>query len=99
MSYLYMPTLREVPNDADIISAQLLLRGGMIRKLVSGVYSFLPLGFRVMKNVEAIVREEMDRFGGQEVLMSAIQPKEIWEESNRWANFGPEMFKLKDRQD
>ncbi|WP_204664721.1 proline--tRNA ligase [Fusibacter tunisiensis] len=99
MSYLYMPTLREVPNDADIISAQLLLRGGMIRKLVSGVYSFLPLGFRVMKNVEAIVREEMDRFGGQEVLMSAIQPKEIWEESNRWANFGPEMFKLNDRQD
>ncbi len=99
MSYLYMPTLREVPNDADIVSAQLLLRAGMIRKLVSGVYSFLPLGFRVMKNVEQIVREEMDRFGGQEVLMSAIQPREIWEESNRWGNFGPEMFKLKDRQD
>lgn len=99
MSYLYMPTLREVPNDADIISAQLLLRAGMIRKLVSGVYSFLPLGFRVMKNVERIVREEMDKFGGQEVLMSAIQPREIWEESNRWANFGPEMFKLKDRHE
>ncbi|MCD4714941.1 MAG: proline--tRNA ligase [Clostridiales bacterium] len=99
MSNLYMPTLREVPNDADIISAQLLLRAGMIRKLVSGVYSFLPLGFRVMKKVERIVREEMDRYGAQEVLMSAIQPREIWEESGRWENFGPEMFKLKDRHD
>lgn len=99
MSNLYMPTLREVPNDADIISAQLLLRAGMIRKLVSGVYSFLPLGFRVMKKVERIVREEMDRYGAQEVLMSAIQPREIWEESGRWENFGPEMFKLRDRHD
>lgn len=99
MSGLYMPTLREVPNDADIASAQLLLRAGMIRKLVSGVYSFLPLGFRVMKHVERIVREEMDAFGAQEVLMSAIQPREIWEASNRWSNFGPEMFKLKDRHD
>lgn len=97
MSQLYMPTLREVPNDADIESAQFLLRAGMIRKLVSGVYSYLPLGFRVMKKVEQIVREEMDAFGAQEVLMSAIQPKEIWEESNRWANFGPEMFRLTDR--
>ncbi len=99
MSNLYMPTLREVPSDADIMSAQLLLRAGMIRKLVSGVYSFLPLGFRVMKNIEQIVREEMDAHGAQEVLMSAIQPREIWDASQRWENFGPEMFKLKDRHD
>lgn len=99
MSNLYMPTLREVPSDADIMSAQLLLRAGMIRKLVSGVYSFLPLGFRVMKNIEQIVREEMDAHDAQEVLMSAIQPREIWDASNRWENFGPEMFKLRDRHD
>lgn len=99
MSNLYMPTLREVPSDADIESAQYLLRAGMIRKLVSGVYSYLPLGFRIMKKVEKIVREEMDAFGAQEVLMSAIQPKEIWEQSNRWENFGPEMFRLKDRHE
>lgn len=97
MSQLYMPTLREVPSDADIVSAQLLLRAGMIRKLVSGVYSFLPLGFRAMKKIEHIVREEMDGHGAQEVLMSAIQPREIWDASNRWENFGPEMFKLTDR--
>ena len=97
MSNLYMPTLRENPNDADIASAQLLLRAGMIRKLVSGVYAFLPMGFRVLKKIEGIVREEMDAHGSQEVLMSAIQPREIWEASHRWENFGPEMFKLKDR--
>ncbi len=99
LSKLYMPTLREVPSDADIMSAQLLLRAGMIRKLVSGVYSFLPLGFRAMKKIEAIVREEMDAHEAQEVLMSAIQPREIWDASNRWENFGPEMFKLRDRHD
>lgn len=97
MSNLYMPTLRENPNDADIASAQLLLRAGMIRKLVSGVYAFLPMGFRVLKKIEGIVRDEMDAHGSQEVLMSAIQPREIWEASHRLENFGPEMFKLKDR--
>ena len=97
MSGLYMPTLREVPSDADIMSAQLLLRAGMIRKLVSGVYSFLPLGFRAMKKIEDIVRSEMDAHEAQEVLMSAIQPREIWDQSGRWENFGPEMFKLNDR--
>lgn len=99
MSNLYMPTLREVPSEAEVISHQLLLRAGMMRKLVSGVYSYLPLGFRVIKKIEKIVREEMDRAGSQEMLMSAIQPKELWEESERWANFGPEMFRLKDRHD
>ncbi len=98
-SKYYMPTLREVPNDADIPSAVYLLRAGMVRKLVSGIYSFLPLGFRVLKKVEAIVREEMDRYGAQELLMSAVQPRELWEASGRWENFGPEMFRLKDRGD
>lgn len=98
-SNYYMPTLREVPNDADIPSAVYLLRAGMVRKLVSGIYSFLPLGFRVLKKVEAIVREEMDRYGAQELLMSAVQPRELWEASGRWENFGPEMFRLKDRGD
>lgn len=97
MSRMYMPTLREVPSEAELPSHQLLLRAGMIRKLVAGVYSFLPLGYRVFRKVEQIVREEMDNIEGQEVLMSAIQPKELWEESGRWEKFGPEMFRLNDR--
>jgi len=94
-----MPTLREVPTEAEIPSHQLLLRAGMIRKLVSGVYSYLPLGYRVIKKIENIVREEMDNIGCQELLMSAIQPRELWEESGRWSDFGPEMFRLKDRNE
>jgi len=94
-----MPTLRQVPAEAEIPSHQLLLRAGMIRKLVSGVYSYLPLGYRTIRKIENIVREEMDNQGAQELLMSAIQPKELWEKSGRWDNFGPEMFKLRDRND
>jgi len=94
-----MPTLREVPAEAEIPSHQLLLRAGMMRKLVSGVYSYLPLGYKVIRKIEGIVREEMNRQGAQELLMSAIQPKELWEESGRWSTFGPEMFRLKDRND
>ena len=97
MSKLYMPTLREVPSEAEIPSHKLLLRAGMMRKLVSGVYSYLPLGYKIIKKIENIVREEMDNAGSQELLMSAIQPRELWEASGRWENFGPEMFKLKDR--
>ncbi len=99
MSKLYTPTLREVPSEAELPSHQLLLRAGMIRKLVSGVYSYLPLGYRVIKKVENIVREEMDAIDSQEVLMSAIQPSELWKQSGRWDDFGPEMFRLKDRHD
>lgn len=99
MSKMYMPTLREVPSEAEIPSHQLLLRAGMIRKLVSGVYSYLPLGYRAIKKVEKVVREEMDRADAQELLMSAIQPRELWEASGRWANFGPEMWRLRDRND
>lgn len=97
MKNYYMPTLREDPAEAEIASHRLLLRAGMIRKSASGIYSYLPLGFRVIKKIENIVRNGMDKFGGQEILMSAIQPQEIWEQSGRWQNFGPEMFKLKDR--
>lgn len=99
MSKLYIPTLREMPAEAEIASHKLLLRAGMMRKLVSGVYSYLPMGYKVIRKVEQIVREEMDRAGSQELLMSAIQPKEIWEATGRWDNFGPEMFKLRDRND
>jgi len=97
MTKLYMPTLRQDPAETELPSHRLLLRGGMIRKLVSGVYSYLPLGYRVLKKIENIVREEMDLAGSQEVLMSALQPKELWEESGRWQAFGPEMFRLNDR--
>lgn len=99
MSKLYMPTLREIPSDAEIISHKLLLRAGLIRKLVSGVYSYLPLGKRVLSKIEKIVREEMDAIGSQEVLMSAIQPAEVWKESGRWSAYGPEMFRLHDRHE
>ncbi|NMB13935.1 MAG: proline--tRNA ligase [Gallicola sp.] len=97
MNKMYLPTLREDPADADIASHRLMLRAGMIRQMASGMYSYLPLGYRVIQKVEEIVREEMDNFGAQEVLMPILQPKEIWDESGRWETFGPEMFKIKDR--
>ncbi|NLW21785.1 MAG: proline--tRNA ligase [Tissierellia bacterium] len=99
LSNYFMPTLREDPADAEIMSHKLLLRAGMIRLLVSGIYSYLPLGYRVIRKIENIVREEMDRAGSIELLMSAIMPKELWEATGRWDNFGPEMFKLKDRHE
>lgn len=99
MKRYYMPTLREDPQEAEIISHKLLLRAGMIRKSAAGIYSYLPLGYRAIRKVENIVREEMDRIGGYEILMSALQPKEIWEESGRWQTFGPEMFKVTDRNE
>ncbi len=97
MSKMYMPTLKEDPSEAEIVSHKLLLRAGMIRRLVSGIYSYLPLGYRVIRKVEQIVREEMDAAGSQELLMSAMQPKELWEATGRWENFGPEMYTLVDR--
>ncbi len=94
---LLLATVKEVPADAEIISHQLMLRAGMIRKLAAGLYTWLPLGLRVLRKVEAIVREEMDRAGAQEVLMPAIQPAELWQESGRWGEFGPELLRLHDR--
>ncbi len=99
MSDLYAPTLKEDPADADIASHRLLLRAGMIRKSAAGVYSFLPLGWRALHKVEQIVREEMDAIGSQEILMPAVQPAELWEESGRWGLYGPELMRLKDRHD
>lgn len=99
MSKMYLKTLREVPAEAEIPSHIWLLRAGMIRKLVSGVYGFMPMGRRVLNKIEAIVREEMDSRGAQEILMSAIQPAELWQESGRWYAYGPEMWRLKDRND
>jgi prolyl-tRNA synthetase len=98
-SKMFLPTMREVPAEAEIISHKLMLRAGLIRKLASGIYSFLPLGLRVLKKVEQVVREEMDRAGAQELLMSALLPAESYRESGRWEVFGPEMFRLKDRND
>lgn len=96
---LYVPTLKEDPADADIASHKLLLRSGMLRKTASGVYTFLPLGFRVLKKIEAIVREEMDATGAYEIMMPALQPSELWLESGRWDDYGPELMRLNDRHD
>lgn len=99
LSNLLIPTLREVPSDAEIMSHKLMLRAGYIRKLAAGIYSYLPLGLRSLKKVEQIVREEMDRAGAQELLMAALLPAEAYQASGRWEVFGPSMFKLKDRND
>lgn len=99
MSNLLMPTLREVPSEAEITSHKLMLRSGLIRKLASGIYSYLPLGLRAEKKVEQIVREEMDKAGAQELLMAALLPAEAYQASGRWEVFGPSMFKMKDRND
>jgi len=94
---LFCPTLREIPSEAEVISHQLLVRAGFIRKTTAGVYTYLPLGHRVIKKIEKIVREEMDRAGAQEVLMPIIQPAELWQKSGRWDVYGDEMFRLNDR--
>jgi prolyl-tRNA synthetase len=96
-SNLFAPTLREVPAEAEIVSHQLLLRAGFIRKSSSGVYTYLPLAWRVLQKISDIVREEMNKAGGQEILMPIIQPAEIWLESGRWHVYGDELFRLKDR--
>ena len=97
VSKYLLSTVRETPAEAETISHQLMLRAGMIRKLAAGVYNWLPLGLRVLRKVEAIVREEMDKAGALEVLMPAVQPAELWQESGRWEKYGPELLRLKDR--
>ncbi len=96
-SELFFPTLREVPAEAEVVSHQLLLRAGFIRKASGGVYSYLPLAQRVLKKIMQIVREEMDRAGGQELMLPIIQPRELWEKTGRWDVYGDEMFRLQDR--
>ncbi|NIO41117.1 MAG: proline--tRNA ligase, partial [Burkholderiales bacterium] len=99
VSHFFLPTLREAPAEAELVSHKLMLRAGLIKKLGSGLYSWLPLGLRVMQKIERIVREEMNRAGAVEVLMPAIQPAELWQESGRWELFGPQMLKIKDRHE
>jgi hypothetical protein len=98
-SMTLIPTLREVPSDAEIKSHQLLLRAGYIRQNTSGVYSYMPLAKRALQKVEKIIREEMDNAGGVELLMPALQQAELWQESGRWYTYGPELMRLKDRHE
>jgi len=90
-------TLKEIPSDAEIVSHQLMLRTGIIRKLSAGLYTWLPLGLRILRKAEAIVREEMNQAGGLEVLMPSVQPAELWQESGRWEQYGPELLRMHDR--
>jgi prolyl-tRNA synthetase len=96
-SRFFAPTLRDDPADAEVISHRLLLRAGYIRRVTSGIYDFLPMGLRVLRKIEQIVREEMNRAGAQELLMPMVQPSELWEKSNRWEKYGPELLRITDR--
>jgi len=98
-SQMFLPTGREVPSDAELISHQLMIRAGMMRKLTSGVYSYLPLGYRVIRKFEQIVREEMNRAGAQELFLPMVQPAELWQESGRWVHYGKELLRFRDRHD
>ena len=99
LSRFFLPVLRETPKEAEIVSHQLMLRSGMVRQSSAGIYSWLPLGFRVLKKIEQIVREEQDRSGAMEMLMPTIQPADIWRESKRYDAYGPEMLRFNDRHD
>lgn len=98
LTNFYLPTLREAPAECDTVSSKLMFRAGMVRKLASGIYEWLPLGLRVLKKVEQIVREEMDNIGGLEVWLPHLLPREIWDETGRWQLYGKELFRLKDRK-
>src|SRR5947199_8547889 len=97
-SQFFIPTLREEPADAEVISHRLLLRAGIVRQLSAGIYSYLPLGQRIALKVMQILREEMNRIGGQEFYLPALHPAELWQESGRWSAIGDDMFRLKDRK-
>ena len=99
LSQFHLATVKEVPADAELTSHKLMLRAGMIRKLASGIYTWSPLGLRVLRNVEKVVREEMNRAGAIEMLMPSVQPRELWEETGRWQRFGSELLKIKDRKE
>ncbi len=98
-SELFLPTLREDPAEAEVVSHRLMFRAGMIRKLAAGIYSYLPMGLRVIRKVEAIIREEMNRAGAQEVLLPAVQPADLWKESGRWDFYGKELLRFRDRNE
>src|SRR5690606_33352880 len=99
LSQFHLRTEKETPADAEIVSHQLMLRAGMVRRLAAGLYTWSPLGLRVLRKVEAIVREEMDRAGAIEMAMPSEQPKELWEETGRWEKFGPQLLKIRDRKE
>src|SRR5213079_3680585 len=99
LSRFFLPVLRETPKEAEIVSHQLMLRSGMVRQSSAGIYSWLPLGLRVLKKIEQIVREEQDRAGALEILMPTVQPAELWRESGRYDDYCKEMLRLRDRHD
>ena len=96
-SKVFIPTMREVPAEAEALSHQLLLKAGLIKQSTSGIYSYLPLATRVLNNISKIIREEMERIDAVEILMPVLQQAELWEESGRWSAYGPELMRLKDR--
>src|SRR5438270_8134770 len=98
-SRFFISTLKEAPSDAEIVSHKLMLRAGMIKKLGAGIYTYMPMGLRVIRKVEAIVREEMDRAGAVELTMPVVQPAELWQESGRFDKMGPELLRIKDRHE
>ena len=93
-SQMLIPTLKEIPSDAEVVSHQLMLRGGYIKQITAGMYAYLPLAYRVMKKIENIIREEMDRIDAVEMLVPAVVPAELWQESGRYETYGPTLFKL-----
>src|SRR3990167_1288229 len=99
LSQYFLPTLKETPSEAQIVSHRLMLRAGMIRQSGAGIYSWLPLGLRVLRNIERIVREEQDAAGAREMLMPTIQPADLWRKSGRYDAYGPEMLRIRDRHD
>jgi len=98
-SMLFVPTLKDAPKDAEVKSHKIMSRAGLIKQVAAGVYTYLPLGYRVIKNIEKIIREELDKIDASEMLMPALQPSDLWEESGRWEKYGPELMRLKDRKD
>ena len=96
-SKYFISTLKEAPADAEIVSHKLMLRAGLIKRLAGGIYTWMPIGLRILRKVENIIREEMDRAGAIELSMPAVQPAELWQESGRWEKYGPELLRFKDR--
>jgi prolyl-tRNA synthetase len=98
-SLMFIPTKKDAPKDAEVLSHKLLARAGLVKQLAAGIYTYLPLGYKVIKKIETIIREELDKIGCSELLMPALQPRDLWEESGRWGKYGPELMRLTDRKD
>ena len=98
-SRFFIATIKEAPNDAEVASHKLMIRAGMIKRVSAGIHTYMPLGLRVIRKVEAIIREEMDRAGAVEMLMPVVQPAELWQETGRFSKMGPELMRVKDRHD